>query len=60
VEDNYHYNDDEVEYKIPSFNEAFDALNQIHLYLQAHKYLEKHINSIKKLKDDLLNRKISE
>jgi len=53
-------NGDEVEHKIHSFNEAFDAVNRIHLYLQAHKYIENHINSIEKLKDDLLNRKISE
>ena len=31
VEDNVN----EVEHKIPSFNEAFDAENQIHLYLHA-------------------------
>ena len=49
VEDNGY----KVEHKIPSFNEAFDAVNQIHLYIQAHKYLEK-------LKDDWLNWKISE
>ena len=53
-------NGDEVEHKISSFNEAFDAVNQIYLYLQADKYLENHINSIEKLKDDLLNWKISE
>jgi len=29
-------NSDEVEYKIPYFNEAFNALNQIYLYLQTH------------------------
>ena len=51
---------DEVEHKIPSFNEAFDAVNQIYLYLQAHKYLKNYINSIEKLKDDWLNWKISE
>ena len=53
-------NNNEVEHRIPSFNKAFDAVNQIYLYLQAHKYLKNHINSIEKLKNDLLNRKIGE